>query len=93
MTSVIISMWFLASETKFGKNYEDHKLPSVATHDLEHAGHDSHSKLVTRELGQPIRNYFQVKSHDWRARDSRSVTRHDSWLRSRIATRHSWLAT
>ena len=45
MTSVIISMWFLASETKFGKNYEDHKLPSVATRDLEHAGHDSYFAL------------------------------------------------
>ena len=26
-------------------NYDDHKLPSVATHDLEHAGHDSYLAL------------------------------------------------
>ena len=26
-------------------NYEDHKLPSVATRDLEHAGHDSYLAL------------------------------------------------
>ena len=74
--------------------YEDHKLPSVATRDVEHAGHDSYLALQTRDprVRSTIRNDFPVTTGGLTIRDSSLAIRdlgHD-W---RVTNRNSPLVT